>query len=292
MKIRVHNLYIRSCHVKDNCTFVLLSDLHSDPENVSVSYKVIDTIEPDFICISGDIYDSAIDKKNIDTQRIIRYNGNKYPTFLVKGNHDELVKDPNYFRNLGCGTCLIDNTTEGIVLGNYNIKVYEMNFTLDYYLAKEPKAQFVDRLSDYSFDKDRLNIMLTHSPNGFINNDGSLINLNPNGEEVLILSGHNHDGLLPHAFHKIIPHNIGIVTPSYQLFQKNIRGNYEDHNTCLIIGGGITKLHKSPLGRLLISDMYVINLIPSKTPNERGNNLSIIKEDVFVYKIGEIFSKK
>lgn len=257
MKFRVNNHVLETPKLESNKRIVSISDIHSNIAVLPGLLKVLETLKPDFICIPGDLSD----KSNEDKSEIVtwlRELSSVFKTILSNGNHDmvksenkkwsisenlefykELDKIPNlvYLRGL-FETHFDDNITFSV-----------LNMPAEWYRNREgneSKIVFEETLNalDYSrLKKSSFNVLLSHSPNRFIEKNKLI-----SSEKFdilsyfdLILSGHNHDGMVPKFIQPLIKNQRGIVGPYLKFFQENAFGTWDNGETALILSGGVTK---------------------------------------------------
>ena len=78
MKIRVHEIELHSPLINKEDHFVLISDIHSDSNKLEEVYKIIESINPSFITIPGDVLDSISDPRNEAVKQILDYYDDRY----------------------------------------------------------------------------------------------------------------------------------------------------------------------------------------------------------------------
>lgn len=260
----IHNeIYnLDSNKIKHDYTFCEVADLHVTK---GFSYKLLDKflesvsdINPDMIFVPGDLMCNADDMLNLENAKKLRevLNGLSKinDTFISLGNHD--IKNGKTLKREDTLKLLKSIEKEGIyVLANELIKCGEVNIVgfsprEDCYYhrhSSEWRDYFIEDFEECDFEvtSSYYNVLLTHSPE-IINSLG----INLLGYD-LILSGHNHNGLVPRWMENVIP-NLGTkgVTVSMQNDEiKNATINHSDfcrgmHNTYsgkLIVTRGLRK---------------------------------------------------
>jgi len=241
----------------------LLADIHySKNYNNTLFDEIISNLKsnnPDYICISGDVVDSAdvlLDeslgknlKKFIISLSLIA------PVIIVKGNHDETFFDNKkevylssdvWFSNLNNlkNVYYLDNKN----LIKDNISFFGINLDFDFYYNKnhEDFNFFIKEIDSKlkEIDTQKYNILLCHTPSSILNKEVLKKSKNINKFD-LVLSGHMHNGLVFDLFDKI--GNRGIVGPYYKFLPKFSRGHISLKKINLIITGGIIKFaYSSP----------------------------------------------
>lgn len=261
-----YKLYNKKIKNKD-INIILISDIHySSTVSIKRLNEIkdkIDKLNPDYICIAGDIIDSLnfiSDKVRMNSFynwiHKLGYINNKYiPVLISIGNHDTLYVEKNHKRKQIHNSSLYQEFVSNIK--SPNIYILDNNIYTDNYvnivgfthpkelyhsnkltnLDKEYYSNINKKLLNPSTNK--LNIALIHSP---IKLEKPYIS-DKLKKFDLILSGHMHNGLMPPIIEKILKGNYGIIYPNKQLFPKIARGLIKiNNNTNLIISGGITKL--------------------------------------------------
>lgn len=282
--IKNYNLYNKKVGNKD-IKIVLISDIHtSNVTNIKDLYYLkdkINTLNPNYICIAGDIIDSISIISNTEVMNkfydwlysLGDINNKKIPVLISLGNHDinginESNKEKyyNYLKKLSSSnTHLLNNSYYKdkyvfIVGFTQPTNTYCTNNSLD-----EEKKYF-DNINSKLLNpsNNKLNIALIHNP---INITNKYITNKLNNYDI-ILSGHMHNGLIPNFIDKIYKGNKGIIFPDKTLFPKIARNIVNlSNNRYLIISGGITKLshtsgifhHGNFLYPMEIDDIIVSN---------------------------------
>lgn len=233
-----------------NTNIVLISDIHyynkKDIKRLNKVYDNINKIKPNFICIPGDILDSA----NIsDIDLFISWLTKlSYISKIIitLGNHEYYVsKKESIFKLNEEHINKLSNINNVYLLRNNNIIIDSINFIglelpIDYYMKYgESIESFNDNIKNIKGNKKYYNILLCHSPVCVCNKE--VINkLNVD----LILCGHMHGGMIPNLFRKIFNRR-GLISPTKKLFPNNIYGHIKINNTNIIITSGIKVLSNS-----------------------------------------------
>lgn len=246
-----------------NKKIVLISDLHYkdkfDIERLNVILDNIKKLNPDFICMPGDI----IDKSRIDDEDTfiiwIKELSKINKTIISIGNHEFYVNKAkgSYKLNKEFYNKL-NNINNLYVLDNKNIIIDNINFigiTLPIkYYSKDNEKNFPDILDELQIDKKIYNVLLCHSPINIYNNE-KLKNKNIN----LILCGHMHGGVVFNFLRPIFK-NRGIISPNKVLFPKYAYGHLKVDNTDIIITSGCKVLPFKNLNKLFRPEVVIINL--------------------------------
>ena len=250
---------------------VQISDIH-----FSIDYKLrrldkvkskIDIINPDVVCIIGDLIDSY-HSSNIDVFKIWLVElSNKYKVIIVLGNHDYLAYNNGKYVEHTDISWLTDIESSNLIILNGVYKYKNVNFIgynidFDYYyhhnyerFKESDYVRYNKELSNLiSNVSDDYNVFLVHDPSLFLNIDNykKIVGFD---KIDLVLCGHTHGGLIP----SFIPGNFGLVSPSKEFFPSKVRGKVRISNANLIISSGIVKLsRKSRLSSF--NDIYGYNI--------------------------------
>ena len=129
-----------------------------------------------------------------------------------------------------------------------NLKLNILNFPKKYYVDKENVEvfdKFIKKIDNNYNDNDNFNIMLVHSPNSIIQKN-KIINYSKTINNMnLILTGHNHGGLVPTFIQDIFNNHCGIVGPYSKIVQRNAYGFWTRDNISLLVSNGVTKFSES-----------------------------------------------
>ena len=275
---------IVSNKVKNKIKIVLLSDIHFSKyfiiDNLELIRNSVKKLEPDYICIAGDIIDEIsviYDTKLINILTNFLTDLAKISkVFISLGNHD--IRDNQdflYFKDLKIDNLYVLNNSyyidKKVVINGYNMP-------RDYYYnspqGEDAKAMYQDLLKnkDKLYFSDKLfNISLIHSPINLLDKDVS----NYLKKCDLILCGHMHNGLVFKWLDKLIKNNYGLVSPSKGFFPNMARGYKKVGDSNIIISGGITKLSNSS-GKILrvlnrISPISINYIEVVENSNEEDN---------------------
>ena len=251
-----------------NKRIVVLSDIHYYQKSEIIALNKIlldlDNIKPDYICIPGDLLDESYvldEEVFIDWLKKL----SKYRTFIVLGNHDIMTLKPNKksinnklftkINNIKNIDILSDNS-----IIDSNIRFIGITLPYDYYYKYGEDGNYLIKyFKDTSYDDDKYNIMLCHSPIGMLDKYDQISFLK---NIDLSIYGHTHGGLVPFALRKILKTR-GIVNPRMQILSKDCYGYIKSKKS--IISSGITKLsHKNPFYKfnfLFKGEIVIIDLI-------------------------------
>ena len=255
--------------INKDIRIVHFSDIHFD---LSYNLKRFDMIlnkvkllEPDYICITGDIIDNAGIIKNVggyhilndfftnlsSLAKVIISMGNHEMKYL--GNYDNLAYKEviNSFKSMN-NIIVLDNST--YVDGD--VCFVGFNPSSIYYF-KEDKC--INELANeylecnFKLDKNKYNVLLIHTPRNLL--EDNIYNKCNFSNYNLILAGHTHGGMMPIN----ILGTRGITVPYHRFFPKNVKGKLTRNKTTLIICSAIVRLsNSSGLGRF--NDLYSMHI--------------------------------
>lgn len=250
IKITNYNLNI-------NKKIIVISDLHyrykSDIKRLNILKDKIIKLNPDYICIPGDIINSS-DIKNEDILINWFSDLSKVSKIIISlGNHEfysnEGIKfNTNLFNKI--------NSIENIkVLDNENIEFEDINFfglTLPITYYKEQKESYEVFSKNYKVKtiENKYNVLLCHSPINIVKSDLKNIDL--------VLCGHMHKGLLPDMLKPLFKGR-GLVNPLHQILPKNncCYGIKKVNSSYVIVSSGIN-LMNNILRNIFSSEIVVI----------------------------------
>lgn len=303
LEIRESTFYNKN--VNEDIKIVGIGDIHISKlvgeKDIKKIYNAVYDINPDYICILGDIVDSPKEltkEESINNLKLlIKLCSSIAPTMIILGSHDFFYEKPgvtfNSYDDTGIWATISKTPNvfllndkifrdSRIIIGGYLQKVDSYIHPTDKHL-ENPNAYYNDFKNNPSLykglPKDLPKILLTHSPEP-IRND--------NVEDLLsiydvILTGHYHNGCIPPFLNNIYPKNAGIITPRKKLFPKYARGVFKLKNGAyLVYSGGWVKLSSSapiilhPFDMIYNRQMDVITL----TSNE-----DFVKERIKTNKI-------
>lgn len=253
---------------KLNKKIVLISDMHyyskKDIKRLNDVLDNIKKINPDYICISGDILDRAnvhdfdllikLLKKLSSITKVIMTLGNHEFYFNKRKKvyklNDEYINKIKKIENL----YFLDN--ENKIIDNINF--IGLILPIKHYMfSNESEEEFKNYIKNIKTDKKYYNVLLCHSP---VNISKKEILSKTNVD--LVLCGHMHGGVVP-RFLRFLFGTKGLVSPQKRLFPKNVYGNIKVENKNVIITSGIKVLSESHfpfMGYVYSSEIVEINL--------------------------------
>lgn len=254
-------------------TIAHLSDIHFhhtyNTKRLDIILDSVKELNPNYICITGDIVDNkyVLDNeidRNIITNFIKRL-GRISSVILTLGNHEmyyhgyKAIDIKKYheirenFKNVD-NVIVLDNE----IYTNNNINFIGYNPPSIHYKKKEKDMSIlVDDFNNQTFkiNNTNYNVLLIHTPKDLFKDD-VYNNLKQFKNIDLILSGHTHGGMLPNN----LKGHFGLISPGKKLFPKNIRGILVKENQTLIISSGIIRLsHASGVLRHF-NDIYKMSI--------------------------------
>lgn len=218
---------------------ILLSDLHNCFYNID---KIIETIRyenPNGVIISGDmlVYGGNCREDNLKSLDVIKEISKFSDVYFAPGNHEmgymvkknqEWLEYEKYLLDLDSDNIyFLDNKTIEITLGNSNVNIYGLHLTDGYYkrfVKKELSKNTINKLLGKS-NSNSFNILIAHNPDYFQEYK--------HWGADLVLSGHNHGGLLK------LPIIGGVISPRLRLFPKYDYGEFRIDDSILILSGGL-----------------------------------------------------
>lgn len=185
MSVRTNFYNVKSEKVSESIRVVHLSDLHItnmfNAKEVRDMVTDVCNLEPDVVCITGDIFDSR-SSINIDLDSVyneLRRMRPKYGVYVSYGNHDSyLIDDLKELCDNTGFTLLMD---ESVTVGDLEIVGRKCSVN-----AAELEVIIKDR--------DKFSIVMDHIPNRIQESSDMDVDMH--------LSGHTHGGQLPPITHK------------------------------------------------------------------------------------------
>lgn len=219
----------------ENVKIAVLSDFHA---NLGIEKKLLAQIKefnPDLICITGDWICSR--KKDLEKNKkaleLLSKIAGQYTVVFSLGNHEERLKgegageygfDEDIITLLSkIKLKLLDNAKTTL----RGMDIYGISLDLSYYdryLKQELKKDGIEALLG-SCDREKFNLLLAHSPEYF--------KAYAEWGSDLVLSGHNHGGLIR------LPLLGGVISPRLKLFPKYDEGVFKEKQSQMVLSGGL-----------------------------------------------------
>lgn len=252
----------KSTKVKEDTTFIFLSDLHNQSFGKN-NQKLIEQIEkenPDYILIGGDMLvgkKGEIDQHARNAWKLLQGIVNKFPVFYVNGNHETRMKFDTekygeqytqYEEKLKkMGVSILNN--DSIFLEEKGIQINGLELEEEYYKKRRAKDLTVTEIEQRldKTAKDRFQILLAHKPEYFMSYAGW-------GAD-LTLSGHNHGGMIR------LPLIGGIVSTQYRVLPKYDGGLYTKEEKHMIVSRGLGG-HTIKVRLMNVPDFVIIHISP------------------------------
>lgn len=224
----------------DGAKIVMLTDLHNNSfgkDNIRLIKKIKEQ-NPDYIMIAGDLIVGRKKFLKESTLYLLKELSEHYEIFYAPGNHEQKVslfpetKDSTYITYLETlekmGIHYLNNKSMEIKIGEEVITITGLSVDRKYYGKEWAKVTMEDNylrgVIGYP-KKDQFQILLAHQPKYF--------KAYAAWGGDLILSGHNHGGIM------ILPKLGGVISPSYQFFPKYDYGVFEEGKATMIISKGL-----------------------------------------------------
>ena len=248
---------------------LILSDLHFSykvkDKKLSLIISEVERVQADYILFVGDLVDSLdmISDEN-EMNRFIQFfhklssvskliislgNHDCYKKRIVNGKFcgwneffDEIFI--NRLKNIPNTHVLINDSYEDdniYVLGIYNKAIYYHQND-----RHESKCELINNFNSinksllFDLPKNKINIMMIHSPVYML--DGSISKYTQCFD--YIISGHMHNGCVPPILNELWKSTRGIISPTKELFIKNIRNTIKTSSDKLIVNGALTTFHE------------------------------------------------
>lgn len=235
---------LKSDKVKEDQTFVQISDYHSNSKKDQKILKLVAANNPDYILLTGDILESSDMGPTLEFARELT----EISTVVyARGNHDDDYQTYEQFKTELEKLGVIVLTDGSYQVGDLNFIGIEdwsgSNFTKTEHFTNEYGA-YIDSYSS-QVAADKYNILLAHRPN-FLDEYSQL------GVD-LVLSGHAHGGQWQIPFT-----DIGIIAPDEGLFPTHVHGMYTNGDTTQIISSGNSNPYGPFIPRLFNPEEVVV----------------------------------
>ena len=244
---------------KLNKTIVLISDIHYyDKKDIYLLNKVLDNIKhinPDYVCIAGDITDKSYVNDEDYLINWLKKLSNNYKTIGILGNHEYYIDKKE--KDFGLNNALFDklkNIDNLYLLQNNNVLIDNINFIgldlgIKYYFNENKSNIDINKY----IDNKHSNVLLCHSPEDI----DDIIN----GKNIdLVLCGHMHGGIVPRILRPLFKTR-GIISPTRKFFPQYAYGLKKVGGTCVITSNAIrviSHINKFYMFRFLFSSEIVV----------------------------------
>lgn len=217
--------------------FAFIADMHCCFENGEAIINQLADEKPDIIFLAGDmIVCSAKREQEIyGMSDFINRLSEIADVYYGMGNHEREMEEntelvvlwEKYVSRLNDKVKLLRNETEILNIKGNRIHICGLDIPAKYY--KKFKKDMPDIGEMWSLvgenDKSAYTILIAHNPDFF--------HIYSAWQPDIILSGHNHGGLLR------LPVLGGIISPKPRLFPKYDYGIYDDNKTKMIVTSGV-----------------------------------------------------
>ena len=260
-RLDITNYIIKNAKITRDFKIVQLSDLHSR-EFRNDNKKIIDYIEkekPDIIVMTGDM----INAKNGDIAYLEKFiNSLKEicKIYYVMGNREFRYNEEEFNKLVNMleknSIKVLNNNSDTIKIAGSEINIYGLNYNNrnieKYYEFRRgsmynKKYEIINKLEDVftGVDKNKYNILLTHSPNAFKKYASFGFDL--------IISGHIHGGVIR------LPFAGGLLSPNATFFPKYDAGLFFEEGSVMCVSRGMG-YGSLPFRILNNPEIVVINL--------------------------------
>lgn len=212
---------------------VLVTDLHSCRygENESDLIDTIDRLDPDLVCLVGDIFDDTLPDDN--TECFLAGISDRYPCYYVTGNHECRSKKRAFLEKMEklaqYGITRLENESREIELYGRKIRICGVDDPgYDAYDRKYRIEKALEGLKKDPADS-AYTILLSHRPQYFPQYAGCGFDL--------VLCGHAHGGQwrIPWILEN------GLYAPGEGIFPKYTTGKHVRGNTTMVVSRGLAK---------------------------------------------------
>jgi len=231
--------------VKMECHFVVISDLHNNEFGKDNEHllNAIDNINPEFVCIAGDILTGSKNADNKVAAHFVASLAKKRKVYYGYGNHEGRMQNSTeeygdaferyleliskYAKETQSADNIIFLNNKVNDLSEYNIRLLGLDIEPGYYnkiKRKEMNSEFIE----YSLglvDNSKYNILIAHHPRFFkaYSDYGA----------DLVIAGHYHGGTVR------MPGFGGCIATDFRLFPKFEKGMYKMKKTIMLVSGGL-----------------------------------------------------
>ena len=260
-RLDITNYIIKNAKITRDFKIVQLSDLHSRKFR-NDNKKIIDYIEkekPDIIVMTGDM----INAKNGDITYLEKFiNSLKEicKIYYVMGNREFRYNEDEFNKLISMleenSVKVLNNNSDTIKIAGSETNIYGLNYNNrnieKYYEFRRgsiynKKYETINKLEDVftGVDKNKYNILLTHSPNAFKKYASFGFDL--------IISGHIHGGVIR------LPFAGGLLSPNATFFPKYDAGLFFEEGSVMCVSRGMG-YGSLPFRILNNPEIVVINL--------------------------------
>ena len=216
--------------------FVFLSDLHDDQygEKNCRLIRAVEDFRPDAVLIGGDMMTVKKTAEIGLTLQLVEQLAERWPLCYADGNHETRMD-----RDRGRYGDMYDSLEEGLkkagaqhlndssFLLREDIRVTGITVEEQFYMKFRCETMASDYIREHAGDADRkrFQILLVHTP------------MFPRTYEEwgadLSLAGHFHGGTIR------LPGDIGLMTPQFQFFRKDVTGRHDLRDSTMLVSSGL-----------------------------------------------------
>ncbi len=263
---RVTSYQIQSEKVKKPFHFVVLSDLHNKrfgKENERLIAK-IRQLSPDAVLVAGDLITANAKESYEPAAKLMEALAAEFPVYYGVGNHEEKVSRcrdkygniyQEYLERLnGCGIDPLVN--EDVQLPPFGVRIYGLVLDKQFFKRFRNEKMEPDYISGLigKADPENYSILIAHNPDYFEDYCA--------WEPDLILSGHNHGGIIG------VPFLGGLVSPKCTLFPKYDGGKFRSGRTTMLLSRGLGT-HTIPIRVLNRAELLDVVVCPPERCGRR-----------------------
>ncbi len=229
-RMKVVNYKLETEKINESFIIAHISDLHSEyyGKNQKRLIDKIDSVNPDVILITGDLFDRK--KSHENSKLFIQNIKGRYPIYYVTGNHEFSLKEREELMNFleDSGVIVLRGDTKTISVNGDEISISGVDDPL---VGVNGEFGFNAQLTNAGkeIDESKFNIFLAHRP--------ALVSLYAKSKYDLILCGHTHGGQI-----RIPLLSNGLISPDQGLIPKYVGGEYKIEDSTLIISRGLARL--------------------------------------------------
>jgi predicted MPP superfamily phosphohydrolase len=240
-----------------NAKVLLIADLHNKQygRHNQTLLKAIESVNPDFILIAGDMITSYRRKNNAAAINLLRTLSAKYPVYYGYGNHERYIMDNSeefgeiaseYEQKVG-DLPLWRLRNESVHVPELNMNVYGLDLDRSCYKRKRSKEFTVDVMTEVlgEVPLDEVNILIAHNPEYFYKY--------AEWGADLVVAGHLHGGIIRLQFIG------GMLSPRFTFFPRYDGGLYTIGKSTMIVSRGLG-MHTLPLRLFNPGELVVINM--------------------------------
>lgn len=258
---RVTSYQLTSRKVKKPFRFVVLTDLHNKRfgKNNCRLVRKIRELSPDAVVVAGDMLTAKAGESFESAIGLMEQLSEEYPIYYGLGNHEHRLSlntehygsmYEDYMSRLEAED-IHPLINEDRLLNEYGVRIYglvlDKNFFKRFRLTQMPEHYMEEKLG--KIDKNHYSVLIAHNPDYFPDY--------AKWEPDLVLSGHNHGGIIN------VPFLGGAVSPKCTLFPKYDAGRFNQGNSTMLLSRGLGT-HTIPVRVLNRAELLYVELLPEE----------------------------